>query len=53
MPRLTNLPAGCAYHPRCERVSDTCRTARPDLGATGQTIAACFHPLTVEPEAGR
>lgn len=53
MPRLTNLPTGCAYHPRCERVSDTCRSARPDLGAAGQTIAACFHPLSVEPETNR
>lgn len=30
MPRLTNIPKGCAFNPRCERVMDRCRTERPE-----------------------
>ncbi|MGC1817681.1 MAG: ABC transporter ATP-binding protein, partial [Casimicrobiaceae bacterium] len=31
MPRLNAIPAGCAFHPRCERAFDRCRRERPDL----------------------
>ncbi|MDP0941480.1 oligopeptide/dipeptide ABC transporter ATP-binding protein, partial [Klebsiella quasipneumoniae] len=31
MPRLTAIPAGCAFNPRCPRVGDRCRTERPEL----------------------
>ena len=30
-PSLLRLPGGCAFHPRCERVMDICKTVRPDL----------------------
>ena len=30
-PRLTRLPPGCAYAPRCPRAADLCRQAAPDL----------------------
>jgi peptide/nickel transport system ATP-binding protein len=30
MPRLTALPVGCAFNPRCEQVLARCRTDRPD-----------------------
>ncbi|OYU47387.1 MAG: methionine ABC transporter ATP-binding protein [Rhizobiales bacterium PAR1] len=30
MPRLTNIPKGCAFNPRCERVMDRCRIERPE-----------------------
>jgi peptide/nickel transport system ATP-binding protein len=30
-PSLLRLPGGCAFHPRCERVMEVCRTVRPDL----------------------
>lgn len=31
MPRLDNLPSGCAFHPRCERADERCATQRPEL----------------------
>ncbi len=46
MPRLGAIPSGCAYNPRCERVSDRCRVERPELQATGATNAACWFPIT-------
>src|SRR5438105_1819934 len=42
MPRLTAIPAGCAYNPRCPRVFDRCRVERPGLLAAGATRAACW-----------
>jgi peptide/nickel transport system ATP-binding protein len=44
MPRLASMPAGCAFHPRCGRASDACRSIRPDLPSAGHA-AACHHPL--------
>ncbi|BBK29819.1 peptide/nickel transport system ATP-binding protein [Stella humosa] len=31
MPRLTEIPTGCAFNPRCPLVFDRCRRERPDL----------------------
>ena len=42
MPRLTAIPSGCAFHPRCPRVIDRCRLERPELEAAGATRAACW-----------
>lgn len=42
MPRLTAIPTGCAYNPRCERVFDRCKLDRPDLINAGTTQAACW-----------
>jgi peptide/nickel transport system ATP-binding protein len=42
MPRLTALPSGCAFHPRCPRVHERCRVARPELVTVGPTRAACW-----------
>ncbi|WP_436639253.1 ABC transporter ATP-binding protein [Microbaculum sp. FT89] len=42
MPRLTAIPQGCAFHPRCPRVFDRCRAERPELLDTGKTRAACW-----------
>jgi len=42
MPRLTAIPAGCAFNPRCEKVFDRCRVERPDLLEAGATRAACW-----------
>ena len=42
MPRLNAIPAGCAFHPRCERVFERCRHERPELLPTGSTRAACW-----------
>jgi len=42
MPRLTAIPSGCAFNPRCPRVFERCRTERPDLMIAGATRAACW-----------
>jgi peptide/nickel transport system ATP-binding protein len=42
MPRLTAIPKGCAFNPRCPRVFDRCRMERPDLLPAGKTRAACW-----------
>jgi peptide/nickel transport system ATP-binding protein len=42
MPRLTEIPSGCAFHPRCERAFDRCRRERPDLLPSGTSDAACW-----------
>jgi peptide/nickel transport system ATP-binding protein len=42
MPRLTAIPNGCAFNPRCEKVFGRCRVERPDLLAAGRTRAACW-----------
>jgi peptide/nickel transport system ATP-binding protein len=42
MPRLTEIPEGCAFHPRCSHSFDRCRSQRPDLLNTEPTKAACW-----------
>ena len=41
MPRLTAIPPGCAFHPRCEHAFDRCRTERPEPRAVGPSAVAC------------
>jgi peptide/nickel transport system ATP-binding protein len=42
MPRLTAIPSGCAYHPRCPKAFERCQRERPELMAAGSTRAACW-----------
>jgi peptide/nickel transport system ATP-binding protein len=42
MPRLTAIPPGCAFNPRCPHVFDHCVIERPDLLPAGPTRAACW-----------
>ncbi|AKJ31464.1 ABC transporter ATP-binding protein [Caldimonas brevitalea] len=42
MPRLTAIPSGCAFNPRCPKAFDRCRSERPDLLDAGRTRAACW-----------
>jgi peptide/nickel transport system ATP-binding protein len=43
MPRLADIPAGCAFHPRCPKFFDRCRRERPDLRPAGFSHeAACW-----------
>jgi len=42
MPRLTDIPSGCAFNPRCPRVFEYCRIERPELIDVGATRAACW-----------
>ena len=50
MPRLTAIPTGCAFNPRCPRVMDRCREERPELLDASATRAACWlHDVGVAP----
>ena len=42
MPRLTAIPPGCPFNPRCPQVFDRCTRERPDLMPAKQTQAACW-----------
>ena len=42
MPRLTAIPRGCTFHPRCLHAFERCREERPDLMDAGATRAACW-----------
>jgi oligopeptide transport system ATP-binding protein len=35
-PDLAQLPAGCAFSPRCRSVTTICRSERPPLSAVGE-----------------
>ena len=44
-PSHADPPTGCAFHPRCPRAQDICRTERPELSAVdGGQRAACHFP---------
>jgi peptide/nickel transport system ATP-binding protein len=50
MPRLSAIPAGCAFHPRCGQAFDRCRRERPERMAVAPGVeAACW--LYAEAEA--
>jgi peptide/nickel transport system ATP-binding protein len=42
MPRLTAIPTGCAFNPRCPSAMPRCTVERPDLLPAGQSQAACW-----------
>jgi peptide/nickel transport system ATP-binding protein len=46
MPRLTQLPEGCAFHPRCPRAQDKCRHEPGPVKCDGR--AACWFPMVAE-----
>lgn len=46
MPRLDQLPEGCAFHPRCSWAQDACRRDPPPPMKDGG--AACWFPLQAE-----
>ncbi len=46
MPRLTRIPPGCAFNPRCERVFDRCRLEKPEPSN------GCRDLRAREPDAG-
>ena len=49
MPRLTDIPTGCAFNPRCPRAFDRCRRIRPDPMPAEKGKVACW--LFAEEEA--
>jgi peptide/nickel transport system ATP-binding protein len=42
MPRLTEIPTGCPFHPRCPDAFERCRHERPELIPVGPVEAACW-----------
>jgi peptide/nickel transport system ATP-binding protein len=42
MPRLTAVPHGCAFHPRCPHAFARCTRKRPELMDAGASRAACW-----------
>ncbi|PRY32336.1 ABC transporter ATP-binding protein [Pseudosporangium ferrugineum] len=47
-PMLTELPAGCAFAPRCPRAADECGS-RPGLAPDGPGRVACHRPIGSHP----
>ncbi len=48
VPELVDLPAGCPFADRCERVTPECRLAPPPAVAVGpEHVARCIHALPV------
>jgi peptide/nickel transport system ATP-binding protein len=42
MPRLSEIPQGCAFNPRCPKAFDRCRVERPDLLPAEGSRVACW-----------
>jgi peptide/nickel transport system ATP-binding protein len=42
MPRLTAIPPGFAFNPRCPHAFDRCRVQRPEPMPAGSSQAACW-----------
>jgi len=42
MPRLTAIPPGCAFHPRCPKRFEPCDRERPEPIALGANRTACW-----------
>ncbi|HEU4384725.1 MAG TPA: ABC transporter ATP-binding protein [Anaeromyxobacteraceae bacterium] len=42
MPRLGEVPAGCAFHPRCPDAMERCRRERPEARPEGERLVACW-----------
>ena len=51
MPRLGQLPDGCAFSPRCDQATDKCRQGQSPRLSNGETGAACWFPIATEVEA--
>jgi peptide/nickel transport system ATP-binding protein len=42
MPRLTDIPPGCAFNPRCDHAFDRCGQERPSRIQDGDRAVACW-----------
>ncbi len=51
MPRLTNIPKGCAFNPRCPQAFARCFMERPEALPVGTQRVACQLYETVEAKA--
>ena len=51
MPRLSAIPPGCSFHPRCPRAYGPCRTIRPELaGSSGHRVACHLYDPALAPK---
>ncbi|WP_226786942.1 ABC transporter ATP-binding protein [Pseudorhizobium xiangyangii] len=48
-PSPLDPPSGCRFHPRCQFVTDVCRTKTPVLRPFGGGLVACHHAETLPP----
>ena len=42
MPRLSEIPTGCAFHLRCPHALEKCKRSRPDLHPVNESQTACW-----------
>jgi oligopeptide transport system ATP-binding protein len=49
VPSPSNAPIGCAFHTRCPKAMDVCRTSRPQLMDMGAGHLAACHLYTAQP----
>jgi len=42
MPRLTEIPPGCSFNPRCPKAFERCYSVRPDLIPVDDSYVACW-----------
>ncbi|MBF2759752.1 MAG: ABC transporter ATP-binding protein [Ectothiorhodospiraceae bacterium AqS1] len=42
MPRLTEIPPGCAFSPRCQEAMPACFSKRPELVRVGESEVSCL-----------
>ncbi len=42
MPRLTDLPSGCAFHPRCPKATEACTRVKPSAVKVDNGQVACL-----------
>ncbi len=52
-PDLAQLPAGCAFAPRCRYATSVCSVQVPPLAAVGAHQVACWHPQAMAVAAER
>ncbi len=53
MPRLTAIPQGCAFNPRCGEVFARCHIERPEAIKVGQSDVACWLYDKAETASGK
>ncbi len=42
VPRLSDLPSGCKFNPRCPYVMDQCRIEEPPMYTVGERLVRCY-----------